>query len=522
MQSTRLPFVHDAEEKEGHTIISSVDVENPGQGRNGITLIPRPSDDPQDPLNWPQSRKYTVLAILCLSAFSGLASSLANQLGFEAQAKLYDKSLVEISYSIASAVAGIAFGPLLLVPLAHVFGRSSVIWWTLVGCLCCNIWAATRTGHDDYNSFVISRLFGGIFGGVPSILGAGTIVEIFFLHERGVAFATFSLCFLLGTAVGPTLGGFIVESAPWPNEFWWTVGLQGVVIILGFFFLEETGFNRGTEKDIYPPKPDSFFANRIATFFPGTRVTPRKSVSEVARYALTPILIGLSPVGFLAGAYTLGFFGWFVTINTLLTVFLQEPLKAGGYAFTPLQNAAFSIAIWLGIFATQIYGTLLNDRIPLALARRYGGTWAPEYRLHALWVPSVLIMPAGLGIFGAALQYHLHYMVLALGTFLVTFGSMLSIPVATNYVVECFRAYPTEVATIMGVYRLALGLAVPFFIDAWIAAVDGPGWVFGMMAFFSLLAFSAVGLLMWKGHKLRGMRAWGIGEDEEGVVVIRK
>ena len=134
----------------------------------------------------------------------------------------------------------------------------------------------------------------------------------------------------------------------------------------------------------------------------------------------------------------------------------------------------------------------------------------------------MLIMPAGLGIFGAALQYHLHYMVLALGTFLVTFGSMLSIPVATNYVVECFRAYPTEVATIMGVYRLALGLAVPFFIDAWIAAVDGPGWVFGMMAFFSLLAFSAVGLLMWKGHKLRGMRAWGIGEDEEGVVVIRK
>ena len=134
---------------------------------------------------------------------------------------------------IASAVAGLAFGPLLLVPLAYVFGRSSVMLWSLVGCLCCNIWAATQTGHDDYISFIISRLFGGIFGGIPAILGAGTIVDIFFLHERGLAFATFSLSFLLGTAVGPTFGGFIVQSAPWPNEFWWTVGLQGAVIVLG-------------------------------------------------------------------------------------------------------------------------------------------------------------------------------------------------------------------------------------------------------------------------------------------------
>jgi len=50
--------------------------------------------------NWPQRRKYTILAILCLSAFSGLTSALANQLGFIAQAKLYEKTLVQLSYSV--------------------------------------------------------------------------------------------------------------------------------------------------------------------------------------------------------------------------------------------------------------------------------------------------------------------------------------------------------------------------------------------------------------------------------------
>lgn len=40
-------------------------------------------------------------------------------------------------------------------------------------------------------------------------------------------------------------------------------------------------------------------------------------------------------------------FGWFVTINTLLTVFLENPLTEGGYEFTPQKNAAcmFKIAL---------------------------------------------------------------------------------------------------------------------------------------------------------------------------------
>jgi MFS family permease len=72
-----------------------------------------------------------------------------------------------------------------------------------------------------------------MFGACPSILGTGVITDIFFLHERGKAYSTFSLSFLLGTLAGPTLGGFIVQHVSWQVEFWWTIGLQGLVIILG-------------------------------------------------------------------------------------------------------------------------------------------------------------------------------------------------------------------------------------------------------------------------------------------------
>ena len=106
-------------------------------------------------------------------------------------------------------------------------------------------------------------------------------------------------------------------------------------------------------------------------------------------------------------------------------------------------------------------------------------------------------------------------MVLAFGAFLVSFSTVLSLPIVVNYVVECFVNSPSEVAIVMNVYRLALGVALPFFIEAWSHAV-GDGWVFGMAAFFSLFAALLVALLAWKGETLRRFQIRGIASTEEG------
>ena len=202
-------------------------------------------------------------------------------------------------------------------------------------------------------------------------------------------------------------------------------------------------------------------------------------------------------------------------INTLLTVFLQEPKQEGGYGFTPQRNAEFTFSLWFGIIFAQIYGHCINDWLPVRLSAKYGGKWKPEYRLHTLWLPSLILLPIGLGIFGVALQYHTHYIVLALGVFLITFSAMLSVPVAVNYVTECFRQHTLETSAIMGTYRLAFGLAVPFFVTPWERAV-GIGLVFGMAAFFSIGSFMLLVLLMWIGPQIRNWSLADIGSTEEG------
>ena len=66
-----------------------------------VVLIPQPSDDPEDPLNWPLSKKILMLSIVSFASCIGLAQQLANQAGYFPQAALYHKTPVEISYAVS-------------------------------------------------------------------------------------------------------------------------------------------------------------------------------------------------------------------------------------------------------------------------------------------------------------------------------------------------------------------------------------------------------------------------------------
>lgn len=89
------------------------------------------------------------------------------------------------------------------------------------------------TGRNDYIPFVISRLMTGLFGSIPGVLAPGYILDLYFLHQRGKAFTALEVAYLSGFLVTPALGGFIVNSKPWPFVFWWLVAVNGLSAIMG-------------------------------------------------------------------------------------------------------------------------------------------------------------------------------------------------------------------------------------------------------------------------------------------------
>ena len=366
--------------------------------------------------------------------------------------------------------------------------------------------SAEMTDQSDFDAFCVLRWLGGGTGTVAVTLGSGTIMEVFFLHQRGKAFACFTMAILMGVTIAPTFSAFIVGSVQdkqWNIQYWWTVGADAVTIVLIFLFLEETGWTREGGR-VYPKPPKSWIKNRMATFFLGTRVMPRTSAREALDVATDELLIGLCPVTVLSGIFLLIVFGWVVGLNTVLSIFIQEPVSEGGYGFTPIQNAALTFSLWIGNLAGQLFGHLLNDRLPLWICRRKGGIFEPEMRLHCLWFPAGVLVPVSLGLFGAALQYHLHYMVIAVALFLFQMSECALLATTITYITECFPEYPAEVNASLNFYRLLFGLFTNFFLTAW-QDRTGIGWVYGMQAFFSIAAFMLMIFLMFRGKQMRAL-----------------
>ena len=368
------------------------------------------------------------------------------------------------------------------------------------------------TDEGQYISFVLSRLFAGLFGCTVMTLGSGIILDTFFLHQRGKAFAFYSVVTLFGALLAPVLSGFITEHASWTVQFWWCVGALGFNFFLVLFFLEDTTYDR-QGSSIKVPK-QSYIANRITTFFPGHKIVKAPRTSP-----WTVLVIAFYPPVLISGVALLLTFSWVVGLNTTLAVFLQTPVKFGGYGFSPQQNAEFTFAQWVSFLTAELYGLFLNDRVALWICRRRGGVWKPEYRLFPLLIPPVVVLPIGLVLFGVGLEYHLHYMVLATGLYLATLSDMAVVPVINNYLAECFTGYVVETYTVLWVYRISLGLAVPFFIIEWVGR-NGPAWAFGIMAILSSVGGGLLFLLAWKGPVIRRYSYKRFVSTEEGAKLV--
>lgn len=238
-------------------------------------------------------KKLVIFACVCLAGFAGQMSPNSNQLTFILQIPTYHKTQADLLNTVAAALAGWMAGPFIFTPLAGLVGRSSVILWSLVATFACQIWAAKMTGPDDFIPFTISRVTCGLFGVIPAIMGTGFILDIFFLHQRGKAFAIFEVLIIFAVVGGGTLGGFIAESKPWEYVFWWTLGPVGAAIVAVFLFVEDTTFSRDPNVVNRAALPSSWFANRAATFFPGTKTQPDGRLAELVSHIPSTIQLRL-------------------------------------------------------------------------------------------------------------------------------------------------------------------------------------------------------------------------------------
>jgi hypothetical protein len=111
--------------EKGAVNVSSESAHSTSDG-DGIVLVPRPSDDPRDPLNWTLKRKLTVGFTLWFALLMSYSAPFNGQVQIAQQAALYHKTTVEITYFVSGPTNHL---PSTLSNLSR-FPELSSIWWS--------------------------------------------------------------------------------------------------------------------------------------------------------------------------------------------------------------------------------------------------------------------------------------------------------------------------------------------------------------------------------------------------------
>lgn len=175
-------------------------------------------DDPERPVNWRPTFRWTLVGLECTSVFVvGLSSSIFAPGVPQLMAENHSSSDILATLVVTIYVLGLATGPLFFGPLSELYGRLIIQHVGNVGFLIFTIACAVS---PDLNTLIGMRLLQGIFAAVPLTNGGGVIADTVKQEERGLALAMFTLGLLAGPVVGPVIGGFLSAAKGWRWSFW--------------------------------------------------------------------------------------------------------------------------------------------------------------------------------------------------------------------------------------------------------------------------------------------------------------
>lgn len=134
------------------------------------------------------------------------------------------------------ALAAMTVAMLLNAWLIRSFGQRS----TFVGALGIFIVALVIAGFSPNETvLILCRVVQGAVAGLLQPLSMYTLFRVFPPERRGSAMGFFGISVILGPALGPTLGGIMIDYFNWRYIFYIAVPFSAVAILLGSLFMPE-------------------------------------------------------------------------------------------------------------------------------------------------------------------------------------------------------------------------------------------------------------------------------------------
>lgn len=178
--------------------------------------------------------RWTILLIIVLSIFmSALDGSIVN-VALPTMSTSLGVSSSSIAWVVSIYLITISATMLLFGRLGDIFGKTAIflfgIGFFTIGSLLCGI-------TSSLSVLLVARAIQAVGAAGMMANSQGIITQVFPDNERGRALGLSGTFVALGSLVGPSLGGMIVNYTKWEFIFWINVPVGIIVILLGLKLL---------------------------------------------------------------------------------------------------------------------------------------------------------------------------------------------------------------------------------------------------------------------------------------------
>lgn len=152
-------------------------------------------DDPENPQNWPESKKWMVTIALSTMTFCITFASSVFSTATMVTAKQFQVGTEVTTLGTSLFVLGFTFGPLLWGPLSEASGRMMPLFF---GFAIFAIFQIPVAVAQNLETIMICRFLGGLFGCAPLAIVGGALADFWNPVDRGVAVAIFASATFIG------------------------------------------------------------------------------------------------------------------------------------------------------------------------------------------------------------------------------------------------------------------------------------------------------------------------------------
>ncbi|KAI3400270.1 hypothetical protein diail_3651 [Diaporthe ilicicola] len=500
---------------------------------NKIILIPAPSKDPNDPLNWPQWYKKSIAVLVCLAilmcnflAAGPTVTIVTTTLDFfpasppTVDPAGFSANVSKVAYFFSTTALLQGTGNFIWVPLANKYGRRPVYVASYTLYLATAIWAVFEY---TYAGFLTARILMGFASGAAETIAPVTISDLFFLHERGSIMALYTSFLSVGVGFGLIIAGLITIHNDWRVIYEVAAAIIGVILLVAFFAFPETAYIREdapVDDALHPPRlpnghgsdkthqtADRVLDIEVAQNSPQASLKKKKTyVQSLSLYNGTftsePLYkIFMRPFGLILLPPVL----WAALVESVTIGFLVavtsnvDPAFLATYNFEAWQVGLCFISACIGSAIGIPAGGKLGDVVADYFTSKNGGIREPEMRLPAI-LPSLITTPLALVLYGVGIQKQLHWMCPTIGLGLLNFSIVQATNIVLVYVIDAYRPVAGEITLAVMGFKSLFGFLLSFYTNPW---VDQSGY---LNAYGAMAGISAGILILWVPMYLWGQR----------------